>query len=175
MRWESGNFVFNIADFIVLMMSRWRTCATRMTWCCIQEVTVILQVWSKLGWGIGSYRPVYIEYFQDQSFDDTKLENTICPLTSNQLQQPEVVKNIEKPYATFNCWMGTPGGQWLAWVDAENEQKIWTRTANFHHSMLEHGLKSCGLGHFVLQRRLHLEWISGSLLQVNGIPTKGGN
>lgn len=28
----------------------------------------------------------------------------------------------EKQHATFDCWIGTPGGQWLARIDEENEK-----------------------------------------------------
>ena len=34
-----------------------------------------------------------------------------CLLTSNQLRKPEMVKPYPEPYASFNCRMGTPGGQ----------------------------------------------------------------
>jgi len=78
----------------------------------------------------------------------------------------------EKPCASFNCWMGTPGGQWLACIDA----KKWTKILKMHskYSMLDHGLKDFWLEDLVLQRWLHLQWIPRPLLRVDGIPTRGG-
>ena len=67
------------------------------------------------------------------------------------------------PYATFNCWMGTPGGQWLACIDAKNELKIGKGTNKF--SMLDHALKDCWLEDFVLLRRLHLQWVHRPLYE----------
>ena len=43
---------------------------------------------------------------------------------SIDFESTSTTRSGEKPYATFNCWMGTPGGQWLARVDAENEQIV---------------------------------------------------
>ena len=39
--------MFNIADFIVVMVNWKQTCSVRMAWCYIQEMTLILQAWSK--------------------------------------------------------------------------------------------------------------------------------
>ena len=69
--------------------------------------------------------------------------------------------------------MDTPGGQWLACVDAENEQKL-----EMHNkfSKLHHGLLLVGLFRFAakIMEKLHLERILGPLLQMNGVPTNGG-
>ena len=57
--------------------------------------------------------------------------NCIWPYdVSFDFEPTSETRSGEKPYASFNCWMGTPGGQWLACIDAKNEQKIGKCTAN---------------------------------------------
>ena len=67
-----------------------------------------------------SGRPIgygVIPIFFSQSF-------RFCSRLCFDVESTSATRRGEKPYATLNCSMGTPGGQWLACIDAKNEQKF---------------------------------------------------
>ena len=74
-----------------------------------------------------------------------------CPLTSNQLQKLEVVRN--RMLRSIVGWAPLVGNDWHALLQKIN--KNWKMQSKY--SMLDHGLRDCWLEDFVLQRRLHLQ------------------
>ena len=75
----------------------------------------------------------------------------ICPLTSNQLQKLEVLRN--RMLRSIVGWAPLVDNDWHALMQKKTEHYNMHST----YSMLDHGLRDCWLEYFVLQRRLHLQ------------------
>ena len=101
-------------------------------------------------------------------FPDHFVFAPVCALTSNQLQQLEEVRN--RMLRSIVRWAPLVDNDWHALMQKMNRNFKMHR----NYSMLDHGLKDCWLEDFVLQRKLDFQWNFGPLLQVSGIPTKGG-